>query len=389
MPPLMHTPEHIAALLLKDLSNDISSEEREELQEWVQLSENNRLVWHELHHRRAFMEDMQLLNPEYVANGREQSLLIIKEKIAAGNSYQRPAYRIHLWRTAWLRYAAAILLFAGIGAYLWNSQKKGDVPTSELTAKQNKNDVLPGSNRAMLTLSDGRVVKLTPETASIVEAGMNINNTNGRLEYGDATKAVFNTMTTPRGGQYQLTLADGTTVWLNAASSITYPTAFVNNTREVTVVGEAYFEVKKNSSSPFIVKTPKEKIIVLGTSFNVNAYPDEPVIKTSLLEGAVKVGEKILKPGQACINNEIVSTNVHQDIAWKNGFFAFADADIKTMMRQLGRWYDVEVHYEGNIPKGEFTGDVGRNLTLSQLLRALSTYGFHYRIEKKKIIISE
>lgn len=296
-------------------------------------------------------------------------------------------HRIHLLKRVWVRYAAAIIILFGIGAYLWNTQQKEKPLITETKPVPVKNDVAPGSTKATLTLSDGRKVQLTPETGRITESGTSIENTNGRLEYGKADKVVFNTMSTPRGGQYQLTLPDGTNVWLNAASSITYPTAFVNNTREVTITGEAYFEVKNNAAKPFIVKAPKEDITVLGTHFNVNAYPDEAAMKTSLLEGSVKVGEKILRPGQAYVNGKVVATDAEQDVAWKNGFFSFKDADIRSVMRQLSRWYDIDVEFEGPMPADEFNGKIGRQLKLSEVLELLSEARIRYRLENKKIII--
>ncbi len=250
-----------------------------------------------------------------------------------------------------------------------------------------KNDVLPGSNRAVLTLSDGRKVELVPETKKITEAGTHIQNENGKLVYQKTERVVMNTMSTPRGGQYQLTLPDGTNVWLNAASSITYPTAFINNTREVTITGEAYFEVVKNAAKPFIVNTYKDEITVLGTAFNVNAYTDEENMKTSLREGSVKIAEKILKPGQAYVNGKIIDANIEQDIGWKNGVFAFNDADLPTVMRQLSRWYNVDVVYAGPVPDGKFNGKIGRSLTLEQVLKGLTSTRIKYRIENQNKII--
>jgi transmembrane sensor len=313
----------------------------------------------------------------------------IMDKIAQGQTIGSTSivHRVHFLKTAWVRYAAAIIILFGVGAYLWNTQQKEKPLITESKPAPVKNDISPGSTKATLTLSDGRKVELTPATGTIEESGTNIQNTNGRLEYGKADKVVFNTMSTPRGGQYQLTLPDGTNVWLNAASSITYPTAFTSNTREVTITGEAYFDVRKNPSKPFIVKTPKEKITVLGTQFNVNAYSDEPVMKITLTQGSVMVADKKLKPGQAYVNGSITSTNIAHDLAWKNGFFAFEDADINTIMRQLSRWYDVQVKYAEEIPVGEFSGEIGRNLTLSQVMKVLSKVRINFKIENNTIII--
>jgi transmembrane sensor len=300
----------------------------------------------------------------------------------------RRVHRVHFLKTAWVRYAAAILIILGIGAYLWNTeQKKTPASTAEASAKAVKNDVAPGSTKATLTLSNGQTVDLTLETGVIKESGANIQNENGRLEYGKADKVVFNTMSTPRGGQYQLTLPDGTNVWLNAASSITYPTAFTTSTREVTITGEAYFEVRKNTAKPFVVKTQKEDITVLGTEFNVNAYANEPAMKTSLLEGSVKVGNSVLRPGQAYVNGTIIITNVQQDVAWKNGVFNFEGADLRTVMRQLERWYDIEVKITGTPKPGRFRGKLYRNLTLNQITNILNEMDITFRTEGRTLFV--
>ncbi len=189
-------------------------------------------------------------------------------------------------------------------------------------------------------------------------------------------------MSTPRGGQYQLKLPDGSKVWLNAASSITYPTAFTGDNREVKITGEAYFDVVKNESKPFVVKTYKDRVIVLGTEFNINSYTDEGFIKTSLVEGTVKINQTLLKPGQAYINGKILETDLSKDLAWKNGLFSFENADIQSVMRQLARWYDVEVKFKGSISTDQFSGKLGRNLALSQVMRLLRVARVNYEIEK-------
>jgi ferric-dicitrate binding protein FerR (iron transport regulator) len=177
-------------------------------------------------------------------------------------------------------------------------------------------------------------------------------------------------------------------VWLNAASSITYPTAFPTRTREVTVTGEAYFEVRKNPAQPFVVKTPSDEIAVLGTSFNVNAYADEAAIKTSLIEGSIQVGQNVLQPGQAFIDGKVIQTNVQQDVAWKNGVFDFNDLNGDEAMRQLARWYDIEIKYDGNIREVKFGGELDRSLNLSQVLRGLEGIGgLHFSLEGKTVTV--
>jgi ferric-dicitrate binding protein FerR (iron transport regulator) len=198
-------------------------------------------------------------------------------------------------------------------------------------------------------------------------------------------------LTTPRGGQYQLTLPDGSRVWLNAMSSITYPVLFSEKERKVNITGEVYFEVEKKPGHPFIVNTRAESITVLGTHFNIRAYENEGDVKTSLLEGSVKVADKILDPGQAYVDGNVLTTDTEQDVAWKNGYFNFDGADLKTVMQQLERWYDIEVVYKGQSSPGkyQFHGEMQRSLRLSQVIRILNAMEIQFSIEGKKLIVTQ
>jgi transmembrane sensor len=192
-------------------------------------------------------------------------------------------------------------------------------------------------------------------------------------------------------------LSDGTDVWLNAASSITFPTAFTGKERKVTVTGEVYFEVAKNKAKPFKVIANEAEIQVFGTHFNVNAYADEPATQTTLLEGSVKItrgsSTAMLEPGQQATLNKSGQMSIVEDadiemvMAWKNGFTSFKSADIQSIMRQVSRWYNVDVYYEGNIPERKFTGDISRNANLSQLLRLLEVSKIHFTIEKNRLTV--
>ncbi len=192
-------------------------------------------------------------------------------------------------------------------------------------------------------------------------------------------------MSTPSGGQYRLQLADGTKVWLNAVSSVTFPTSFTGRDRTIAVTGEVYLEVASDKSRPFIVRTPSDTIAVLGTSFNINAYPDEGAGKISLLTGKIRVNKLVLTPGQALINGKISSTNPQQDIAWKNGLFDFNNADVPAIMRQLSRWYDVEIVYDGKIPELRFTGNLQRKLTLTQVIRSLAEVDIRLKLRGRQL----
>lgn len=209
-------------------------------------------------------------------------------------------------------------------------------------------------------------------------------------------KLGYNTAATPRGGQYEFILSDGTKVWLNAASSIRFPVAFPKNERKVQVTGEAYFEVASNPNSPFFVETQGQTIQVLGTSFNVNAYDDEQSVRTTLLTGSVNVTaqgiSKRLQPGeQARYENGNLSigvADVGNVIAWKNGYFSFKDDDMHSVMRQIARWYNIDVSYEGQIPDRNFSGEISRNVNLSQILEILTFKKIHYRISETTLTIT-
>jgi transmembrane sensor len=291
--------------------------------------------------------------------------------------------------------AAAIILIIAGGWYLNNifSERKNNIAVNT-----SGNDVAPGSSRATLRLADGSVIILNDTHNGIIAEQGSANITklsDGELSYvlakNTTGKSVINTMSTPRGGQYQLRLPDGSKVWLNSSSSITFPTIFDNKNREVTITGEAYFEIAKNARQPFFVNANHAIIEVLGTNFNVNAYADEPTMNTTLLEGSVRVSGVILVPGQqAKIKDQsikIEKVNTEQVVSWKNGSFNFEDTDLKTVLRQLARWYDVVIEYRGNVPDMNFGGEIGRSLTLSQVLEILEKSGVSFKIEGNKLIV--
>ncbi|MEI3797493.1 MULTISPECIES: FecR family protein [unclassified Chitinophaga] len=328
----------------------------------------------------------------------------VKEILDADKLVQQPATlparnRVYFLQRYW--WAAACIVVLATGAYYLSKQ----TPPPAVVATSPVKDIAPGGNRAVLTLSDGSQIPLDSAGNGVLAQQGNTRITklsNGQLAYngtgGAEDKILYNTMSTPMGGQYQLILPDGTGVWLNAASSISYPTAFTGNERSVTVTGEAYFEVVKNDKMPFHVKAGNTTIDVLGTHFNINAYKDEATINTTLVQGAVRVSvqqqQQMLKPGQqarVAAKGQSIQVLDHADLsevlAWKAGFFSFNDADLPTVMRQLSRWYNVEVTYEGNIPQRVFTGEIGRNLTLSQVLKGLTKTRIKYRIENGNRIV--
>ena len=307
-------------------------------------------------------------------------------------------------RISWKKYvaAAAVLLVVGVGLLYKLRSPKTMPQQAKLT-----HDVAPGGDKATLTLADGSTITLDNARNGVLakQGNYEVDKTgNGQLVYhatetsGGSNTPQLNTVTTPRGGQYHVVLPDGSGVWLNAASSIKYPTAFTGNTRSVEITGEVYFEVTKNAAMPFIVKSARAEVQVLGTHFNIMAYNDEDAMKTTLLEGAVKItttdgASGILKPGQQAIlnsKNELSISNdvdVDDEVAWKNGLFQFRDADIRSIMRQVSRWYNVDVIYQGNVPVKQYTGRISRNVKASALLNMLKYTGLNASIEGKNIYV--
>lgn len=267
-------------------------------------------------------------------------------------------------------------------------------------------DLKPGSNKAMLVLADGSTILLDDsENGLLAMQGKTniIKQQDGQITYkagaANATEMVYNTLSTPRGGQFKISLPDGTKVWLNASSTLKYPVEFLGKERKVEISGEAYFEVAKDPSKPFLVETNQEMIEVLGTHFNVNNYGDEDLVKTTLLEGSINLkvdgGNSLLRPGQQAQLSKTGNLKVtnyvdlEEIIAWKEGNFQFEDETIKSIMRQIARWYDVDVEFRGQVNK-RFGGVISRNVELSKVLNMLQMTGeVKLTIQGKKVIVEE
>ncbi|HEY4061973.1 MAG TPA: FecR domain-containing protein [Puia sp.] len=364
-------------------------------------------------------EDFQPGHPVF---GEETSARILHYALTASSAGQPPASSAsddHIQPVfpvrrlfTFTRVAAAILLLVA-GAFYWQNRlthSRRSIAVHNADTSRMARDIPPGTDGAILTLADGRRIVLdsvqngelsTQGNTKIVKQG-------GRLAYmpqGGAHGAIssngeilYNTMNIPRGKQYQLILPDGTHVWLNAASSIRYPASFTGKERKVEITGEAYFEVAKNIARPFRVKVGEAEVEVLGTHFNIMAYEEEATVRTTLLEGAVKVtrpgASHLLRPGQeAQLNRQDEQITVIDDaplteaVAWKNGLFFFNRASLATVMRQIARWYDVQIVYEGEIPQMEFGGKISRNSNVSEVLKILELSKVHFRIDGKKIVV--
>jgi len=296
----------------------------------------------------------------------------------------------------WMIAAAILLTIVGAG-YLFYIKRTARHDMNTVVA----HDLAPGSNKAILTLGDGNTIDLDAAHNGVVaqQGGAQlIKSRNEQLIYSQsgATDVQYNRLTTPRGGQFQLQLPDGSKVWLNAATTLRYPTRFVGDERVVELKGEAYFEIIADAKKPFRVKVGEMEVEVLGTHFNIMDYDEEPAIRTTLLEGSVRVKKRdhsvLIRPGQqASLGRDeelvVAAADTEAAVAWKDGMFMFRDAGIEQVMRQLARWYDVEVLYKDGVPKDRFQGEMYRNVNASKILKVLEASGLHFAVEGKKIIL--
>jgi ferric-dicitrate binding protein FerR (iron transport regulator) len=310
------------------------------------------------------------------------------------------------WWKKWPTYmaAASVLITLSVIGYKWFTGKQKGFK-HERPAMVQLHDVKPGQFKARLTLGDGSVVVLDSiSNGRVVQQGSTaVYNKNGQLVYQRQGKqqaeVLYNTLTTDKGQIYATVLSDGTKIWLNSQSSLRYPVTFDDHLRKVEITGEAYFEVAASRERPFIVNVNGMEVKVMGTHFNISSYADEADIKTTLLKGKVQVtkGSAVteLAPGQQAQWNKQTEkitkkeeVDVDEVVAWRYGYFSFSDADLQTVLRQLVRWYDVEVSYKGKVANMTFQGKIPRNSNLSNVLKILETNEVHFTIDGKKIIVS-
>ncbi|HEX7903969.1 MAG TPA: FecR domain-containing protein [Chitinophagaceae bacterium] len=302
--------------------------------------------------------------------------------------------------------AASIILMLGVSALFYlRTNRQSVVSKNTDVAKGAEQTITPGRDKAVLTLSDGSTIVLDTTRQGLIAQEKNsrvIKLDNGQLAYKSShdqnAEVAFNVLSTPIGGQYTLVLADGTKVWLNAASSIRFPTVFNGKERIVELKGEAYFEVAKNARMPFRVKVNEMEVNVLGTHFNVMAYDDEAAVKTTLLEGSVRVQEKgtqvTIQPGEQVNSNKQgvlqvkKGVNTEQVVAWKNGLFQFEQTDLASIMRQIARWYDVQIIYEKQV-EGHFSGTIAKNANVENVLHMIELTGaVHFTLKGRQIIVN-
>lgn len=408
--------ERYQELAQKWLNHSISEEESEELFQWYNNAQEN-----DIYIPRDYAENDQELKKRIFS---QINYTISEPSLSSSNNFQN-----------WFAAAAAIIIAVISFSLFFSSESdekhqyvaekvstklKSDIPLNRVSPRSDfekeesvtVNDIEAGENKAILTLGDGsKIILDDAKNGILANQGGNsvlkaaqgeviysfINDVKDPLTEDQQVPVIYNTIETPKGGKFQIVLPDGSKVWLNAASSLRFPTVFNGSKRQVELKGEAYFEVSHDKSKIFEVNTRNQVVQVLGTHFNINAYLDEPTVNTTLLEGSVRVSDlrtnmsQLLKPGeQSQLSEQIDVINLkdtNEAVAWKEGYFQFDEADIKTVMRQIERWYDVSVVYEGNLPNYRFGGEIERNLSLLQVLKVLEKTKVHFRLEGREVIV--
>lgn len=389
---VMEAPQNIdriISLLKKHDDDTITIEEQTELDTWINSHTNNQRLFGEINDEASRQRALQLIH-RFSQVERLNRIL---------NTKQHQHHTKHL-KAMWYRVAASILLVLsiGIGIYFYSSH---DQTAPEIAMMQ---DALPGGNMATITLPNGQTIALNEN-----KEGITLSDGTLRYNDGESVADILTnlhkeipeqlTLSTPNGGQYRVTLPDGSRVWLNAASSLRYPSKFTGNDRVVELSGEGYFEVAHNTNQPFIVKTYGQSVKVLGTEFNINAYGNEPAITTTLVNGSISVMHQqsgrteVLRPGQQASLSDQSFIISHVDmapfIAWKNGDFVFDATRLDQVLRQLERWYDVEVDYR-HIPDRKLHGIISRNRNLSEVLYMIEkTSGLKFQLKERRLSLSE
>lgn len=413
----LSSEERYQELAVKWLNNTIKPDEKEEFAQWYNSGQDKNIN----------------LSENYVSNEKDLEVRMYSEIENAITAGDMPLiYRNYRWYSV-ASAAAMIAIIFSITLYFYSDTKQTEMfvakaivskPSVEIPEKVKPvnptvisellivNDIEAGDDKAILTLGDGtRIILDDAQNGLLANQGGNsiLKTAEGELIYsfsnesgnhaieGTTENIIFNTIETPKGGKFQVVLPDGSKVWLNAASSLRFPVAFSGSKRHVELKGEAYFEVAHDDSKIFEVNTRNQVVQVLGTHFNINAYSDEPTVNTTLLEGSVRVSDlrtnisQLLKPGEQSKLSERIEVinvkNTSEAVAWKEGYFQFDEADIQTVMRQIERWYDVTIVYEGEIRNYRFGGEIERSLSLLQVLKILEKTKVHFRLEGREVIV--
>lgn len=380
----------IVALLRKYQSGELSAEEQTVLQQWADSHSANR----ELMERTAdgTWLSQALRDYDEVLTTDDHATAQLLARQIMDRATPKPNNQRTLRQ--WLPYVAAAVVALAVGTWVYTENSLRPSAVNEAFA-----DILPGGNRATLILADGHMVDLSDMQEGIIFEENNVRYNDGSHIALPPSETLV--LTTPKGGTYQVTLPDGSKVWLNAASTLKYPSRFADDARQVEIVGEGYFEVAKDVRKPFRAVSTGQQVEVLGTEFNISTYPDEGVTRTTLIEGKVdvvldsqsaSVKSITLSPSeQAMVKNGILTkevVDVNSEIAWRNGFFAFRRERLEDVMRKVARWYDVEVEFKGNAINRTFSGTVSRYANISEVLETLSlTDRVQFEIRNKTILV--
>ena len=375
---------------MKRLDGELSNEEAMALNSWAEENPANKAWLDRFSNEELLEKEIQQWGNIDPAEGHAKWVV-----------YMQARRQSRVWRIAGWSVAAAVLITVGVVRVMHSGVKHDGVPAVAVVVPH---DIVPGRNTATLTLGNGQKVLLDSAgmgALTIQGSSKLIKLDSGSLAYAatsSGTTVVYNTLVTPRAGQFKLILPDGTQVWLNNASSLRYPSSFTGANRTVELTGEAYFEVAKNTAQPFQVKAGGLSVQVLGTGFNISAYPDDPDIRTTLVQGKIKVENKekdaVLQPGQQVVATEeggwkmLKSVNTEEVTDWRFGLFNFDNADLHSVLRQLARWYDVEVEFRGAVPDKRIQGQMHRDLTLNQVLEILQAKDVQFILQGRKLIVT-
>jgi len=394
--------EWLVQLISKYLQQTLTASEQQKLDAWLAERPENRVFLETLADEQQLQEKLQAF---HAINRRRLRALTQAKLVDRGLVQPRHSHRI----IRWLPYAAAAVLAALVGA--WYLNNVSDVNPVPQIANVTPGDIPPGGNKATLTLADGRTIDLSEVQEGIIvgngitylDGSSVVSREAGKSEkLGDGKQVGLTTydlrLTTPKGGTYQITLPDGTKVWLNAASTLKYPSRFESGERRVEIEGEGYFAVAKDKDRPFTVVSRGQEVNVLGTEFNISAYDDDATVKTTLVEGSVQIINLVsnvirkLAPGQQVstsgARSDVQTVETDQYVAWKNGVFYFKNTPAIDVMKQIERWYNVEVIYRhGAVPKDTFTGEMGRDVSLQTVLEVLKMSGISFQLVDRKLII--
>ena len=408
---------HIKRLVQKAQDKSISKNELDELLQWLEDGEATEympdicsLLGVEAKEFGVEEKEVQSRDSEVDYNSQWQKLSdkITEEEVRSDHPEIPPFRRDHRMNPVvrWTVAAAVLVLCSVLGVVMLKINKHPESIAKNFGAAKNKDAIIPGTKKAILITGNGSEIMLDSSSDKMIVQGKNFSiqtNKKGQLvnnSTGTNEDVRTNTVATPPGGQYEVILPDGTAATLNAASSISYPTAFQSDKREVKITGEVYFEVTQDPRKAFVVRTERNmQIGVLGTHFNVNAYSNEPSVKATLLEGAIRVttdkAAQILKPQeQAQLTDDgslhlLKNVDVGSVVAWKNGVFEFNGTDIKTVMREISRWYNVDIVYDGNVPTDLFSAIINRQNSIDQVLTMLqNTLRVHFSIKNRTVYVS-